>query len=181
MRDCFLPPRDRSFAQKSSPNFTPSVLEIRVALPRTVINSVPTLTSSCKMVEELIPPKRSSSSLGDRYLRNAPICLCGSIARLKISNTSRNPRRPFFTCPKYNKEGKPYYNYFIWVDFEERNESPFARERELQQREEEVEKREVEVQRRENELQHARMLLCVYWAFTILISCCLLRSTSIED
>ncbi|KAG6682137.1 hypothetical protein I3842_13G123500 [Carya illinoinensis] len=171
----------------------------------------------------------SSSSLGDR--KNAPICLCGSTARLKVSNTSKNPRRPFLTCPNYNKEGKPYCNYFIWADFVEGNGSPLARPKtEFQQKDDELENREIEVTRRENEVQHAlaeihkaneeihkakeeiqkvkediqkkvldllnereelqsqmieinhaRMLLCVYWGLSILISCILLRSRSIED
>lgn len=34
---------------------------------------------------------------------------CGLMALLDFSNTPRNPRQPFFSCPEYNKEVNTNY------------------------------------------------------------------------
>ncbi|KAG6672382.1 hypothetical protein I3842_16G055000 [Carya illinoinensis] len=136
-----------------------------------------------------------SSSYASSSLNTPPKCLCGEMARLKLSNTPRNPRRPFYSCPNYNKEGRPYCEYFLWANIGVENEAKVVceRERDLQERKEELQKWqdelqkwEEELQKREEELQNDRELArnspnCMYWGLAILIFCCWIGSRTITD
>ncbi|KAG6717032.1 hypothetical protein I3842_04G077600 [Carya illinoinensis] len=68
----------------------------------------------------------------------SPKCLCREMACLKLSNTPRNPRRPFYSYPNYNREEMPYCEYFLWANIEVENEAKVVceRERDLQERKE---------------------------------------------
>ncbi|KAF5445324.1 hypothetical protein F2P56_034383 [Juglans regia] len=95
-----------------------------------------------------------STSLLNRTSSNVPMCSCGNQAVLRISNTRRNPRRPFFGCPLYNKEGLPQCNFFKWSDSSEYKEQALVkREAEVLEKEEELKKREAEVLRQDEELK----------------------------
>ncbi|KAF5458033.1 hypothetical protein F2P56_022098 [Juglans regia] len=104
---------------------------------------------------------------------------------LRISNTRRNPRRLFFGCPQFNKEGIPYCKYFKWADNPDvREKAIVTRETKLLRKDEALKSREKEIEKREfvlhnNEallqkqladMQHARRLLHVSWLFIICIS-----------
>ncbi|KAG6624459.1 hypothetical protein CIPAW_16G028500 [Carya illinoinensis] len=71
-----------------------------------------------------------SSLHASSFSTTPPKCLCGEMTRLKLSNTSRNPRRPFYSYSNYNKEGRSYCEYFLWADIEVENEAKIACERE---------------------------------------------------
>ncbi|KAG6731016.1 hypothetical protein I3842_01G109400 [Carya illinoinensis] len=138
-----------------------------------------------------------SSSHASSSSNTPPKCLCGEMARLKLSNTPRNPRRPFYSCPNYNRDGRPYCEYFLWADIKVKNEAKVSCEREchLEEKKEQLRKWEEEIQKREEELAsdrdelHAlinndnnpRMRPCVYWGLAILLFCCWIGSRTIED
>nr|CAD1831972.1 unnamed protein product [Ananas comosus var. bracteatus] len=45
------------------------------------------------------------------------LCYCGNEAVVKISRTSANPGRPFYSCSKYNKKTSGNYcQFFRWCD-----------------------------------------------------------------
>ncbi|XP_041008916.1 uncharacterized protein LOC121253089 [Juglans microcarpa x Juglans regia] len=140
----------------------------------------------------------ASTSLLNRTSRNVPMCSCGNEAVLRISNTQKNPGRPFFGCPLYNKEGLPQCNFFKWSDSSEYKEQALVkREAEVLKKEEELKKREAEVLRQDEELKkreaefekrelalhndhaqfrsqeadmlHARKLFLVLWLIAIVI------------
>ncbi|KAG7990872.1 hypothetical protein I3843_02G046900 [Carya illinoinensis] len=128
------------------------------------------------------------SSLASSSSNTPPKCLCGEMARLKLSNTPRNPRQPFYSCLNYNREGRPYCEYFLWANIEVENEAKVVceRERDLQERKEELQKLEEELQKREEELQNDQELArnspnCMYWGLAILIFCCWIGSRTIID
>ncbi|KAL5976545.1 hypothetical protein ACLOJK_020878 [Asimina triloba] len=60
--------------------------------------------------------RMSSSSTGSRGQRvRRPFCFCGEPAIMLVSNTSRNPDRPFFRCSHY-KDAKRDCTFFGWYD-----------------------------------------------------------------
>ncbi|KAG7974414.1 hypothetical protein I3843_06G048700 [Carya illinoinensis] len=148
----------------------------------------------------------SSSSNSSNY---APKCLCGEMARLKLSKTSKNPMRPFYSYPNYNREGRPYCEYFLWADIEVKNEDKVICERqhpvqkrdeELQKKEEELQKKEKKLQKKEEELKQlqeylqkwednlndrdinrTRIRSCMYWGLAILIFWCWIGSRTVTN
>ncbi|XP_042957585.1 uncharacterized protein LOC122294972 [Carya illinoinensis] len=120
--------------------------------------------------KEKVSSEDSSSSFETHTSNIMPTCICGSAAKLRTSNTLRNPGRSFFGCSKYNTKGLPHCNYFKWadrrheidkeienIDFqmsrkeEELIETPAA----LRQIEEEVRSREEEFRQTKEEVQNA--------------------------
>src|SRR3954462_10108480 len=57
----------------------------------------------------------------NQHLSRDPKCFCNLETRLKISNSDRNPGRPYFNCPNFRSNGG--CKFFVWQDETETTES----------------------------------------------------------
>ncbi|XP_041001231.1 uncharacterized protein LOC121246970 [Juglans microcarpa x Juglans regia] len=128
---------------------------------------------------------RMSSSASSWTSANNPMCTCGKPAKLRTSNTLRNPGRSFFRCPNYNTERLLYCNYFKWANRSEEREKDLMKielellrnEEELRRRDEEIVKYklgihndQLDIKRQQAEIRRERTLLKISWIIFILIS-----------
>ncbi|KAG6669989.1 hypothetical protein CIPAW_01G280200 [Carya illinoinensis] len=104
--------------------------------------------------EEKVSSEDYSSSLVNHASNYMPKCTCGSPAKLRTSNTPRNPGRSFFRCSKYNTKGLPHCNYFKWVDSgHEKDKETFNIESEMSRKEEELHETQAALHQIEEEVR----------------------------
>ncbi|KAG6677294.1 hypothetical protein I3842_14G018400 [Carya illinoinensis] len=108
----------------------------------------------------------SSSSYPKRTL-GKELCFCELEATLKWSTTTKNPRRPFLGCSKYNTQGLPYCKFFKWLDgnevtelqYRERIDELLKKERDVEKLLELLGKREIELRKIVERLERVQMVL----------------------
>ncbi|KAG6702294.1 hypothetical protein I3843_07G025600 [Carya illinoinensis] len=108
----------------------------------------------------------SSSSFPKRSL-GKELCFCELEATLKWSTTTKNPRRPFLGCAKYNTQGLPYCKFFKWLDgnevcelqVQERIDELLKKEKDVENILHMLEKREIELHKIVDRLERVSMVL----------------------
>ncbi|XP_042977141.1 uncharacterized protein LOC122308048 [Carya illinoinensis] len=110
--------------------------------------------------------KSSSSSFPKRSL-GKELCFCELEATLKWSTTTKNPRRPFLGCSKYNTQGLAYCKFFKWLDgnevielqVQERIDELLKKEKDVENILQMLEKREIELHKIVDRLERVSMVL----------------------